>query len=159
MTANAILLSIRPKYAKKIFDGSKTVELRKVRPKRIGSGTLILVYVSSPIKSLVGAFKVDRITEKPLNALWNVVRNKAGITREEFDTYYAGTSTGVAIFFDEAWCLPEPIALEDLRDRLSEFYPPQDFRYAKVSELTLPQIAGFLGDKELTVQDYLLEAQ
>jgi predicted transcriptional regulator len=159
MIANAILLSIRPKYAEKIFDGSKTVELRKVRPKHINSGSLILVYVSSPIKSLVGAFKVDHITEEPLNALWNIVRDKAGITREEFDTYYAGASTGVAIFFDEAWCLPEPIALKDLREELSEFYPPQDFRYAKVSELTLPQIAGFLGDKELTVQDYRLEAQ
>ncbi|MDH6077430.1 hypothetical protein NWP16_06055 [Chrysosporum ovalisporum FSS-45] len=31
MPGNILLLSVKPKYATKIFDGQKTVELRRVR--------------------------------------------------------------------------------------------------------------------------------
>ena len=46
MANNAILMSIRPQYANMIFDGTKTAELRRVKPKTLESGDLILVYVS-----------------------------------------------------------------------------------------------------------------
>ena len=41
MPGNAIFMSIRPQYANKIFDGIKTVELRRVRPKYIARKALI----------------------------------------------------------------------------------------------------------------------
>ena len=69
MMKNAVLMSIRPQYATKIFDGIKTVELRRVKPKFLAEGDLIFVYVSSPVKSLVGAFTVSSITEKSLNII------------------------------------------------------------------------------------------
>src|SRR5438552_3893096 len=40
---SALLLSIRPKHAEKIFDGIKTVELRRIRP-RLQRGDLVLVF-------------------------------------------------------------------------------------------------------------------
>ena len=57
-----VLLSIKPKYADKIFNGTKTVELRRICPK-VTEGDLILVYVSSPVKALVGEFEVKKIVE------------------------------------------------------------------------------------------------
>ena len=33
MSENAVMISIRPKWIEKIFDGGKTVEIRKTRPK------------------------------------------------------------------------------------------------------------------------------
>ncbi|MDM8558083.1 hypothetical protein [Candidatus Parabeggiatoa sp. HSG14] len=81
-----------------IFERTKTVELRRVRPKLLEKGDLVLLYVSSPVQALASAFKVDKIIEKPLKNLWRVVRKKAGITRQEFDNYYDGVSVGVAIF-------------------------------------------------------------
>ena len=155
MPGNAIFMSIRPQYANKIFDGIKTVELRRVRPKYIARKALILVYVSSPVKSLVGAFKVDRIIKKPLSELWEIVRDRAGVTREEFDAYFDGTLTGVGIFFSETWRLPEPIALRDLEDMIG-FQPPQGFRYATASELAAPQLATLLGNTEAVVQGSFL---
>ena len=129
-----ILLSIRPKYANKIFEQIKTVELRKVRPKRLEPGDLVLIYVSSPVQALVGAFKVDQIVEKPLKDLWHIVRKKAGVTRQEFENYYEGVSAGVGIFWSvqNLWQLPEPITLEMLKQQ--HFHPPQGFRYATTSE-------------------------
>jgi len=153
--ANAIFLSIRSKYVSKIFEGTKTVELRRVRPKYIAKGALVLIYVPSPVQSLVGAFKVNRAVEMPLKELWEAVHDRAGITREEFDVYYEGTSTGVAIFFSEARNLPHPIELRDLKESVG-FQPPQGFRYATASELASPQLAELVGDTEAVIQNSFL---
>ena len=148
---NAIFLSIRSQYVNKIFAGTKTVELRRVRPRYIAKGALALIYVPSPVQSLVGAFKVDRVVEMPLRELWEAVCDRAGITREEFDAYYEGVSTGVAIYFREVWNLPEPIELRDLKEEVG-FHPPQGFRYVTASELVSPQLAAFVAGTEAVVQ-------
>jgi len=153
--ANAIFLSIRPQYVSKIFGGTKTVELRRVRPKYIAKGALVLIYVPSPVQSLVGAFKVDRAIEMPLKELWEAVHDRSGVTREEFDAYYEGTSTGVAIFFSEVWNLPEPIELRDLKESVG-FQPPQGFRYVTPSELASPQLAELVEDTETAIQSSFL---
>lgn len=143
MPDNAILLSIRPQYAEKIFEGSKTVELRRVFPKRIKQGALVLIYVSSPVKSLSGSFKVVRVVKKPVKELWKIVNKKAGVTYEEFNAYYEGISVGVAIFFAEVRRHPKPIELKDLKKKILGFFPPQGFRYTSRKELISPQLAKF----------------
>ena len=153
MSRSAILLSIRPQYAEKIFNRSKTVELRRIRPKHLKKGTLVLLYVSSPIKSLVGAFKVERVVEMPLDELWQLVRSKAGVTCEEFEAYYGGVNRGVGIFISETWRLSEPIELEDLREQILNFHPPQGFRYATLEELVSPQLAELVEDAEIVLQN------
>lgn len=71
--SSILLLCIRPEYANKIFDSNKTVELRRVRPRLLNEGDLVLIYVSSPIKAVFGSFKVDSIIEKPIAELWEEV--------------------------------------------------------------------------------------
>jgi len=151
MTGNAIVLSIRPKYAEKIFKGIKTVELRRVRPKYITKGTLALVYVSSPVRALVGAFKIDQVIVEPLGDLWKTVRGKACISPAEFDVYFHGASSGVGIFFSELWLLPKPIKLQALKEIMG-FQPPQSFRYAKAGELVFPEFAELTGDTRTVAQ-------
>ncbi|MBW8003440.1 MAG: ASCH domain-containing protein [Planctomycetes bacterium] len=141
MDNEAILFSIHPKYAKKIFEGTKTVELRRVLPKRISEGMLALLYVSSPVKSLFGAFKVDKIIVKTVERLWEIVKDVAGITVDEFEAYYDGANIGVGIFFSDVWQLPQPIKLKDLRKDMVGFYPPQGFRYASKQELSVLKLA------------------
>ena len=135
MANNAVLMSIRPQYANKIFAGTKTVELRRVKPKTLDGGDLIFVYVSSPVKSLVGAFRVASVVEKPLTPLWRAVRNHAGVTRAEFLSYYEGVDTGIAIFIKDIWLLPEPIHLAQLQKEVKDFYPPQSFRYTSIQQI------------------------
>jgi predicted transcriptional regulator len=121
-------------------------------------GALVLVYVSSPIKSLVGAFKVDQVVEKPLRELWKLVCGRAAVTRDEFDGYFEGASTGVGIFFNEVWRLHRPIELRDLRE-MQGFRPPQGFRYATASELASPQLAELVEDTDALVQTTYLDRE
>ena len=51
---NTLLISIHPEYAKKIFEGTKRVELRRIQPK-IFEDDLVVVYVTSPVKRSFGA--------------------------------------------------------------------------------------------------------
>jgi predicted transcriptional regulator len=144
MLSDAILFSIQPKYADKIFEGKKTVELRRVRPKRIREGVLALIYVSSPVKSLSGAFIVDRVVEKAVVQLWQDVKNRAGITFDEYENYFEGTANGIAIFFSDIWRFQHPIKLHELRENVIGFSPPQSFRYATKQELSVPKVANLL---------------
>jgi len=134
MPDHALLLSIRPKFASKIFDGTKTVELRRVRP-RVTTGDLVLVYVSSPVKALLGAFEVARVVAAPPSQLWNNVESKAGVTREQFDDYYKGAKTGYGIFLKRKWAFDKPIKLENLRRWKSKFRPPQSYHYVAVEDI------------------------
>ncbi len=135
MENNHLLISVRPKYAEKIFSGHKKVELRRVQPKHLTSGAIVLLYVSSPVKSLAGAFRVSRIVKEPVKKLWKSVQAIAGITKDEFFTYYNGIPYGVGIFFNEYILFQNPIGLDELKIKIDKFYPPQGFRYARINKL------------------------
>lgn len=139
MPSNILLLSIRPEYANKIFEGKKNVELRRVRT-RLDSGDLVIVYVSSPEKALVGSFEVERVITvenlpKELNNLWKQVKEKAGIKRQQFDRYYEGASVGVGIFLRNIKVFPQRLELESLRKQLPNIKPPQSYRYLTAIEV------------------------
>src|SRR6266446_4775480 len=110
MSKHALLLSIRPRFAKMIFAGTKTVELRRVRPK-IKKGDLILLYVSSPAKELQGGFRVaDMISGRP-SSIWKKLGTRSGVTRQEFYAYFKGKGEAHALIVAETWTLPNPIRL------------------------------------------------
>jgi len=136
MSNNTLLLSIKPEYANKIFDGTKRVELRRVRP-RVRKGDLVFVYVSSPVKALLGAFEVECVEEAFPHDLWNKVKCSAGISREQFDGYYAGSSLGFGIILKNYWSLSKPIDLIGLKSIWSGFHPPQSYRYLTLSEIDI----------------------
>lgn len=128
MTREVLLLSIRPEHATKIFEGTKKVELRRVRPS-LSSGDWVLVYVSTPVQALMGAFEVDKVIEAEPEDLWKLVHRYAGITKEQFDSYYLGTTKAYGIFLRGTRPLPAPISLISLRQLVSDFHPPQSYLY------------------------------
>jgi len=54
-----VLLSIKPKFAEEILSGVKMFELRT--GSGIESGSRVVMYVSSPVKALVGEFTAGRV--------------------------------------------------------------------------------------------------
>jgi predicted transcriptional regulator len=119
-----------------IFDGSKTVELRRVCPK-ISAGDLALVYVSSPTKELQGAFEVGKVISTSPSTLWRKVGKKSSITRREFFAYFRGKKRAHALVIKRAWKLSAPIGLTTLRRCKGGFRPPQNFHYLKRNESSL----------------------
>lgn len=149
MPSNILLLSIKPKYAEKIFSGQKKVELRRVRT-RLNSGDLVLVYVSSPQKALIGFFEVEKVVVKEnlpqeLNNLWELVKKYASIEREAFMSYYQGSYLGVCIFVKKTRRFSAPIELQILREKFGYFFPPQSYRYLTGAEIKV--LEKLVGDR------------
>ena len=140
--SNILLLSIRPEYANKIFDRTKTVELRRVRPRLLNEGDRVVVYVSSPQQAVVGSFKVDNIVEKPVTELWEEVEKIAGISHEEFYDYYQGVKLGVGIFLKDIHRFSQPVELHRLRNKLPNLKPPQSFRYLTDNQFNIVTSLG-----------------
>lgn len=128
MNPRNILLSIRPVHATRIFNGTKRVELRRYIPS-LSSGDIVFVYVSSPVKELQGKFCVERLVEAAPEDLWAFVKDDAGISKDEFDSYFEGADTGYGIYFNAPSSMRRPIRLDELRQLWSGFHPPQNFRY------------------------------
>lgn len=130
-----LLLSIYQPYADMIFDGTKKVELRRVRP-NVASGDIVLVYTPSPTMKLVGEFQVDRVLEGRPATIWAKVKNFSGITRVDFDQYYEGAAVAFGIIVRKAWRLDRPIELAVLRQIWSGFSPPQGYRYLRSHDVS-----------------------
>ncbi|MFW6116349.1 MAG: hypothetical protein ACOC6F_01355 [bacterium] len=128
MSRYALLLSVRPKYAERILDGKKSVELRRTRP-LIPDGIVLLIYVSSPVKALGAISTVQRVTSARPNELWKSVNDRAGVTRAEFEDYFFGAEEGFAIHLGRIQPLSPPLALLDLRALWPNLTPPQTYRY------------------------------
>ncbi|MBD2183392.1 hypothetical protein H6S82_01200 [Planktothrix sp. FACHB-1355] len=147
MLFTILLLSIKPKYAKQIFETkTKKVELRRVRT-RLKKGDIVLVYVSSPAKVFVGSFEVEDVIEsqasrKELKNFWNKFQDSIGITKQEFNSYYEGASIIVGILIKNIRLFENPVELERLQEELSYLRPPQSYRYLKDSEYEIIKALG-----------------
>lgn len=130
----ALLLSLRPRFAAAILDGTKTVELRRTRL-AAPLGTALVLYASSPIMAVVGtATLAERHTASP-SAIWRAHRHALGLTYGEFTEYLAGVDQATALTIERPQALPDPFTLAWLR-RHAGFRPPQSYRYIAPSDPT-----------------------
>jgi predicted transcriptional regulator len=126
----SLLISVRPKFAEMIFSGSKTVELRRVRP-NVRKGDIAIIYVSSPTRALQGAFEISNVVSAKPVTLWRKCGKQSGIKRAAFLSYFAGKVLGHALVIKRAWKWAVSTSLCFLRRRNNGFHPPQSFRYLK----------------------------
>ena len=132
-TTQPLLLSLRPCYADLIFEGLKKAELRR----RIAScieGRDVFIYVSSPIRKLRGGFRVGHVWQGSPEEVWNEVSELTGGTKRNFDTYYAGCEIAYALQITDVWEYENPVDLNKLRNRFSNFSVPQSWRYVRPEE-------------------------
>jgi len=121
-----VLLSIKPEFAFKIFDGSKKYEYRRAIFKR-GEVTKIVVYASHPIMKVIGEFDIGYILHDEPQTLWSKTKEHAGITEQKFFEYFTDKSRGYAIKVDTTRMYDDPLPLNNLRISI----PPQSFMYLK----------------------------
>ena len=133
-SGTALLLSIRPRFVEQIFAGTKTVELRRIRP-RVKAGDLVIVYASGTQKALVGAFQIADVKAAAPSTIWRRYGAKTGLTKTEFDSYFAGLETGFAIEVARTWQLAAPVHLATLRRQRGGFHAPQSYRYLDLGEV------------------------
>lgn len=90
----AILLSINPEHVSNILMGNKEYEFRKTECKR--KVEKIIIYSTSPIMKVVGEANVDDILIGVPDDIWKKTRDKSGINKNYFDSYYKGKAKAVA---------------------------------------------------------------
>lgn len=122
-----VLLSIKPEFAKKIFDGSKRFEFRKSIFKNKGIRKVI-VYASSPMQKVIGEFEIETILSNNPKKLWEKTHEFSGISKEHFDNYFIDKKVGYAIQIKS--CIEYELPL-CLKKDFSINTPPQSFMYLK----------------------------
>lgn len=65
-----VLLSIKPEFADKIFEGTKRFEFRRAIFKNTNVKKVV-VYASSPVQKVIGEFEIDFIFKNRLEELWS----------------------------------------------------------------------------------------
>lgn len=119
-----VLLSIKPEFAYKIFDGSKKYEFRRTVFKN-QSVSKIIVYASAPVSMVIGEFDIEEVIKKDILSLWKETKQYSGITKEFFLSYFEGKEEGYAIKIKKTKKYKKDLSLKD------EFgvKPPQSFMY------------------------------
>lgn len=114
-----ILLSIKPEYAEKILSGKKQYEIRR----KFGYAdpeTTILLYATKPIQRIVGKCKLGSILVSGKEHIWEIVKNSAGITKEQFMAYLEESTNATAL---------ELYGQKRFQHQKKIKNPPQSWRY------------------------------
>ncbi len=119
-----VLLSIKPEFALRIFDGSKRYEYRRTIFKRSEVKTVV-VYASDPIKKVIGEFEIEEILHEEPEALWAKTVDYAGIAKQRFLEYFTDKSKGYAIKVKKTTLYDAHLPL----DSFMVSSPPQSFMY------------------------------
>ncbi len=119
-----VLLSIKPEFADKIFDGSKKFEFRRNVFKNKNVDTIV-VYASSPVSKVIGEFEIEKVIQKDLEDLWLETKDFSGISKEFYDKYFIGKEKGFAIKVKNV------LLYENAKNLKEDFdmVPPQSFAY------------------------------
>lgn len=121
-----VILSIKPEFANKIFNGTKKFEFRRTLFKN-KEVRMIIVYASAPISKVIGEFEIDRIFYEELELLWNQTSKFSGITEDYYMQYFNGKENGYAIEvknpkrYKKELCIKQSFGLN----------PPQSFAYLR----------------------------
>ncbi|MFF3689993.1 ASCH domain-containing protein [Streptomyces sp. NPDC002187] len=129
----AMLLSVHPRFANSILDGTKTVEVRRQRV-AVPVGTPVMLYATAPTMALVGTARVSAVHIAPPADVWSAHHSATAISREEFDDYMSGASQASAITLEAPTRITDPVPLSALR-ATADFHPPQSYRYLAGDDL------------------------
>lgn len=121
-----IILSIKPEFAEKIFEGTKKYEFRRTLFKNTQVKGVV-VYASAPISKIIGEFEIETVLHQELDSLWDDTGEYSGITKDYYQQYFDGKQTGYAIKVKKTRKYKEPICIKEAFGVKA----PQSFAYVK----------------------------
>lgn len=137
-----ILLSIKPKYAQMIYNGTKRYEYRRRMPRKLNVGDTVYMYETLPVKAVTGYFIVGDggIVTTDRYLLWRMTSEYAGISRVEFLRYFHGDgvyveASAIKIKIAKQYDCPIPLSGKEMhwvRNGKQIEIPPQSFCYVEL---------------------------
>lgn len=122
---SVILLSIKPEYCRKIFDGTKKYEFRKHLAQN--NVSKIIVYSTFPEMKVIGEVEVKGTLSMKKTPLWEYTKNFAGISREKYRMYFKDCVEAHAYILGETTFYDKPVSLETFGIKQA----PQSFVYVQ----------------------------
>jgi predicted transcriptional regulator len=120
-----VLLSIKPEYAIKIFNGTKGYEYRK-SIFRNDNVDRIVIYATKPIGKVIGEFEIENIIKDSPRNIWKKTKEKSGISWTFFSQYFVGKKTAFAIKVRNPIMYETPIDIDKVSNSCM---PPQSYQY------------------------------
>ena len=121
-----ILISIKPKYAAQIYDGTKLYEIRKVLPKHFDWGDTIYFYESGT-GVITGRAIVDVIVSGEPEYLYKKIQTGLGIGYDDYKKYVSNAKQVYYIGLADATKFNRPLTLHDFDLKRA----PQSFCYLR----------------------------
>ena len=109
--SDPMVFSIRPQFVAMFRAGAKRFEFRTRVPWVLGE--TVLIYETAPTSAIVASAVVCRIADASPFSIWTDFGDLGGITREDFDRYFASRARAVAIELTNSVWLSEPRKLPD----------------------------------------------
>jgi len=124
---NQLLMSVKPEYAERIMQQTKTVELRRKFSTR-WIGHRINIYASAPVMSLIGEARIAGVIANKPEIIWERFHDQVGCSRIEFNAYAAGTDELYAIELDEVRPYRDRLPITHMSHLIKEHLtPPQSY--------------------------------
>lgn len=129
-----LLISVRPEFAEKILNGTKTIELRKSSP-NVNVGDLVIIYSTIPERAIVGTCVVKDIMKRSPRQLWRGYSSKMGIDKKRYFAYFKDSNVAIGIVLTGIDKLDKKLSLDLVRKAIPKFSPPQTFGYLDRSQI------------------------
>jgi len=127
MSKRHILVSLEPRHARNVFDGLKSVELRR-RSIGVDPGDVMWIYSKRPCAEVLGWTEILGVQSASPATIWKRYGVKAAVSKSEFFAYFSGREVAYAIELGDVNALDAPVSLERLRAAEKHFCPPQFFK-------------------------------
>lgn len=143
--SRALLLSVRPRFARGLLAGTKTAEVRRRFPE-VHEGTTVIIYSSSPDKAILGTMRASRLVRSDKEEIWHQYSHAIGIGYAELTDYLEGAKSCSVLELDTPTLWRRPVGLAELRRHLG-IEPAQSFRYLNTKQLSrLQTLAAWTPD-------------
>lgn len=153
-----VILSIHPEWAKLIYEGKKTLELRKNIP--MNTVNIVYLYETAPICKVTGFFRYfayTRIKKTHLELHKDIITDKSCVPLEEIKKYF-GKSEEIFGWICNAGSkanqFVNPVELYDFKIKR----PPQSWRYTKFTVLA-ETVEDFERRRDLEFRKMLLRRE
>ena len=118
-----VLLSIKPEYAFKIFEGSKNMNFESLflNVKILRK----LLFMRLLVQKVIGEFEIADILYEETELLWQMTQQYSGISKEFYDQYFENRDHAFAIQVGNVKKYAHPKLLSDFNID----FAPQSFAY------------------------------
>lgn len=131
----ALFLSVKPRYARAILEGRKTVEVRRKFPE-VPAGTVVVLYSSSPERAVLGTVRLKQTIRVDPSHVWERFSDVIEIDEDALTEYLAGAAASTVLEVEDPETWTKPVSLRSLRMLLG-VEPPQSFRYLEPDQVDL----------------------